>query len=68
MRVDSIAGYLVQKLDRQRTIINERVMRGDLHVEEYKRLCGLTEGIAYAIDLINDTEKRVANDEELTNE
>jgi hypothetical protein len=68
MRVDSIAGYLVHKLDRQRTIINERVLKGDLVQEEYRRLCGLTEGISYAIDLINDTEKRVANDEELTNE
>lgn len=68
MRVDSIASYLVQKLDRQRTIINERVLKGDLYTEEYKRLCGLAEGIAYAIDLINDTEKRVANDEELNDE
>lgn len=68
MRVDSIASYLVQKLERQRTIINVRVMRGDLPVEEYKRLCGLNEGIAYAIDLINDTDNRVANDEELNDE
>lgn len=68
MKVDSIASYLVHKLDRQRIIINDRVMRGDLPPEEYKRLCGLNEGITYAIDLITDTEKRVANDEELADE
>lgn len=68
MRVDSIASYLVQKLDQQRSIINARVMRGDLFTEEYKRLCGLNEGITYAIDLITDTTKRVANDEDLIDE
>jgi hypothetical protein len=68
MSTDSVASYLIHKLDQQRNIVKDRILRGDLLIDEYKRLAGINEGITYAIDLINDTQRRIAHDEVLEDE
>jgi hypothetical protein len=64
MQTDTAAEFLVRKIRQQREQIKERLTNG-MNQNEYFRSCGQAEGLAYAIALINDTAKRVANDEEL---
>ena len=61
------AHYVVNKLLKERERIKERLTNG-MNQNEYLRTVGQAEGLAYAMALINDTMKRVANDEELTDE
>jgi hypothetical protein len=63
MQTDTAAEYLTKKLKAQRTIIEESVISGKLNLEEYKRMTGMHYGVNYAIELIEDTAKKVANEE-----
>ena len=67
MSADTAAEFLVNKFRKERERIKERLTNG-MDQNEYFRCCGQAEGLAYAIALINDTMKRVANDEELNDE
>ena len=67
MSADTAAEFLVNKFRKERERIKEKLTAG-MNQNEYFRCCGQAEGLAYAIALINDTMKRVANDEELDDE
>jgi hypothetical protein len=68
MQTDTAAEYLVKMLNKQRTTVADVILSGNLAEAEYKRLSGILTGLQYAIDLIRDTAKKVANDEELVSD
>lgn len=68
MSSQTVAKYLVEKLRKQQGTVSEAILRGDLEHVEYKRLCGTLTGFEYCIELIQHTEKQLANDEELEDE
>jgi len=57
------AEFLIKKLKEQYDIAVGQVVRGQAEYE-YRRLVGVLQGLNYAIDLIRDLEKRMAEDEE----
>jgi len=59
--------YIVGKFHKERERIKEKLTAG-MNQNEYFRCCGQAEGLAYAIEVINDTVKRLADDEELVDE
>ena len=68
MQTDTAAEFLVRKIRQQRERIVENMTRGMDFEPFYHRAVGQVEGLDYAVALINDTAKRVANDEELTDD
>ena len=62
--IDAPLDYLVRKLEKQRIIVTERIVKGDLDEGEYKKCCGMLYSLTYVRDLIIDTDKRIANEEE----
>jgi hypothetical protein len=67
MNTDTVSDYLVRKFNKERERIKEKLAAG-MNQNEYFRCCGQAEGLAYAIEVINDTVKRLADDEELVDE
>jgi hypothetical protein len=65
MQTDTAAEFLIRKIRQKRERIVENLARGMDYQTSYFRAVGQVEGLDYAIALINDTAKRVANDEEL---
>jgi len=63
MTSETEAEFLIKKLKEQYDIAVGQVVRGQTEYE-YRRLVGVLQGLNYAIDLIRDLEKRMAEDEE----
>jgi hypothetical protein len=57
------AEFLTKKLKEQYDIAVGQVVRGQAEYE-YRRLVGVLQGLNYAIDLVRDLEKRMAENEE----
>ena len=53
----------IKKLNEQRDVIKDEVIRQTLSQEEYSRLRGVTQGLDYAMQLISDLAKRVEEDD-----
>ena len=64
MRLREPADYLGSKLDDQRTLIIETMIQGKLEEGEYRRLCGVLQGLDFAKNLINDLAKRLEDADE----
>lgn len=64
MRLREPADYLKSKLDDQRTLIIETMIQGKLDEGEYRRLCGVLQGLDFAKNLINDLAKRLEDADE----
>jgi hypothetical protein len=57
--------YLKSKLEDERSNIVSFLSQGTLKdIEEYRRLCGIIQGLDAAKVLINDLEKRMETDDE----
>jgi len=65
MNTDTAAEFLNKKLQQQRERIIGHILKGVSFEQEYYRSLGLIQGFDYAIELIKQTARRVANDEEL---
>ncbi len=64
MRLREPADYLGSKLDDQRMLIIETMIQGKLEEGEYRRLCGVLQGLDFAKNLINDLAKRLEDADE----
>ena len=64
MRLREPADYLGSKLNEQRTLIIETMIQGKLDEGEYRRLCGVLQGLDFAKNLINDLAKRLEDADE----
>ena len=56
--------YLESKLQEERTLIVEALIQGKLDEGEYKRLCGVLQGLDLAKNHIKDLAKRLERDDE----
>ena len=56
--------YLDSKLQEERTLIIEALIQGKLDEGEYKRLCGVLQGLDLAKNHIKDLAKRLERDDE----
>ena len=56
--------YLESKLKDERTLIVENLIQGKLDEGEYKRLCGVLQGLDLAKNHIKDLAKRLERDNE----
>lgn len=55
--------YLIGKLTEQEGVVANHLVDGKVYdIEEYKRLCGLVEGLRFAKELIKDLHKRQEQD------
>ena len=50
---------LYNRLEEQREMVVESITRGNLSLEEYKRLCGVLQGIEFAKQTIKDIAKKL---------
>ena len=64
MRLREPADYLGSKLNEQRMLIIETMIQGKLDEGEYRRLCGVLQGLDFAKNLINDLAKRLEDADE----
>jgi hypothetical protein len=62
MSYDSGIRYLNSKLEEYRASIINGITQGTLPEGEYRRLCGVLQGLDYAMNLNNDLAKRMEND------
>jgi hypothetical protein len=63
MQTTDASEYLIKKLNEQRDLIKDEVIRQTLSQEEYSRLRGVTQGLDYAMQLISDLAKKVEEDD-----
>ena len=56
--------YLDSKLEEERRLIVETLIQGKLSEPEYKRLCGVLQGLDLAKNHIKDLVKRMEQDDE----
>ena len=63
MQTTDASEYLIKKLNEQRDVIKDEVIRQTLSQEEYSRLRGVTQGLDYAMQLISDLAKKVEEDD-----
>ena len=56
--------YLNLKIEEYRTTIINSLVQGTLTEAEYRRLCGVLQGLDFAVNLNNDLAKRMENDDE----
>ena len=63
MQTTDAAEYLIKKLNEQRDVIKDEVIRQTLSQEEYSRLRGVTQGLDFAVQLILDLAKKVEEDD-----
>ena len=62
MRNQSAIEYLTSKVDEQRKIVEEHLVRGNLkEFSEYQRLCGVIQGLDFTKQLILDLAKNLEN-------
>lgn len=64
MQTITAAEYIVKKLNEQRDLIKEHVITQPLSDQEYVRQCGVAYGLAYAIDLIQQTAEEAARSDD----
>jgi hypothetical protein len=55
---------LHNRLEEQREMVVDSITRGNLTLEEYKRLCGSLQGLDYAKQMIKDLAKKLENEDE----
>ena len=63
MQTTDASEYLIKKLNEQRELIKEEVLRQTLSQEEYSRLRGIVQGLDHAAQLISDLAKKVEEDD-----
>lgn len=63
MQTTDAAEYLIKKLNEQRELIKEELIRQTLSQEEYSRLRGIAQGLEHAAQLITDLAKKVEEDD-----
>lgn len=56
--------YLNLKIGEYRTSIINSLVQGTLPEAEYRRLCGVLQGLDFAVNLNNDLAKRMENEDE----
>jgi hypothetical protein len=56
--------YLDAKFEEERRLITETLIQGKLDEPEYKRLCGVLQGLELAKNHIKDLSKRMEQDDE----
>ena len=56
--------YLDAKFEEERRLIIETLIQGKLDEPEYKRLCGVLQGLELAKNHIKDLSKRMEQDDE----
>ena len=64
MSYDSGIRYLNSKLEEYRASIINSITQGTLSEGEYRRLCGVLQGLDFAVNLNNDLAKRMETDDE----
>lgn len=64
MSYNTPLSYLDSKLDDERRLIVETLIQGKLDEPEYKRLCGVLQGLELAKNHIKDLVKRMEQDDE----
>lgn len=57
-------GYLNSKIEEYRTSIINSLVQGTLPEAEYRRLCGVLQGLDFAMNINNDLAKRMESDDE----
>ena len=62
MSYESGITYLNAKIEESRTTITNSITQGTLSEIEYRRLCGVLQGLDFAMNLNNDLAKRMEND------
>lgn len=55
---------LHNRLEEQREMVVESITRGNLSLEEYKRLCGVLQGLDFTKQMIKDLAKKLENEDE----
>ena len=63
MQTTDASEYLIKKLNEQRELIKEELIRQALSQEEYSRLRGIVQGLEHAAQLISDLAKKVEEDD-----
>ena len=63
MQTTDASEYLIKKLNEQRELIKEELIRQALSQEEYSRLRGIVQGLEHAVQLISDLAKKVEEDD-----
>lgn len=57
--------YLIAKFSEQEAVVAQHLVAGKASgIEEYKRLCGLVEGLTFAKEIVKDIKKRQEDDAE----
>jgi len=58
--------YLTAKLAEERELVSEHAIRGNgiSDYAAYQRLCGIVQGLDFAVTLINDFAKRMEEEDE----
>lgn len=64
MSYSSGIGYLNTKIEEYRTTIINSIVQGTLSEGEYRRLCGVLQGLDFALNINNDLAKRMENVDE----
>jgi hypothetical protein len=62
MSYDTGIRYLNSKIEEYRTTIINSLTQGTLSESEYRRLCGVLQGLDFAMNLNNDLAKRMEKD------
>ena len=69
MQTDTAAEYLIRRIRKQREGHMYTVAQGNVgSYEEYRRLVGVMQALSWVEALIDETAKKVANDEDLEEE
>ncbi len=65
MQRHSAIEYLTSKVDEQRNIVEEHVVRGNIKdFSEYQKLCGVIQGLDFTKQRIQDLAKKLEDDDE----
>lgn len=64
MNYNSGISYLNAKIEEYRTSVINSLVQGTLSEGEYRRLCGVLQGLDFAININNDLAKRMENADE----
>lgn len=64
MSNNNVLYHLAKKLDEQREVVKEDLIRGTSSLENYQKLCGVARGLDYAKQLIEDLAKQLEKEDE----
>ena len=59
MSYSNVLEYLEAKFKEERALIIDNLIRGKLYESEYKRLCGVVQGLDLAQNYVKDLAKRI---------